>query len=117
MATERRAHGPEHDAAAWVSQRWLWLGRLLSHKRTVSGVDIDGFSANFNGARWLVIVRGLNAETVEYKVAFGSAERLYDALRNVTSSIGKGEWKEDKFRHFLPGVYDTKAPLTQSRLL
>lgn len=87
-----------YDAAVWVSQRWPWFGRLLLSKREVCGVAIDGFSVRHDGLLWVVVVRGMRLEPLEFVVAIGRAERLYDALRNVTSTINKGTWAKDKYR-------------------
>lgn len=86
------------DVAAFLSQRWAWLGALVLGRRTVGDVDIQGFSCNFSGTRWLVVVRGLRVADFTNVVAFGSGETLYDALRNATTSVSKAQWKRDQFR-------------------
>jgi len=97
-----KKHEAEHAATSFVMQRWAWLGRLMQGKRDSGDITIDGFSASFDGVRWLAVVRGFDAQTFRFYVCFGSDERLYYALRNVTSSVAQGKWRTDKFRKVRP---------------
>jgi len=92
------AEEKKDDLYRVVSQRWAWLGYLFRGRRTVGDVDIQGFSVNFSGTRWLCVVRGLRVTDFTHVVVFGSGEGLYDAFRNATTSLVKAEWKKDKFR-------------------
>lgn len=93
---------PDEDVALPVAKvlatRWAWLGRALLGELTVGDVRLTGFSVRFNVGDCLVVVRGLDLNGVNYIVAFGRGPRLYDALRNVTTSIRKLQWKKDKYR-------------------
>lgn len=88
---------PENDAIYFLATRWMWLARLMAGKREQHGYLIDGFSIRYDGALWMVVVRAVRVEGLERVVAFGRAIRLYDALRNVTTTIGKEQWARDRF--------------------
>jgi len=88
---------PESDAVRFLAQRWFWLGALMAGRREVNGVLVDGFSVRFDGVLWLVVVRGTRLEGLQRVVVFGRASRLYEALRNATSTIQKSGWTRDQY--------------------
>jgi len=99
---QRDRGDPAVDVAKFLCGRWAWFGWLFADRREVVNVRIEGFSARHDGVTWWVVVRGLRYEPLEYVVAFGRAERLYDAFRNVTTSIARGHWATDRYRRVQP---------------
>jgi len=89
---------PNITMAKRLADRWGWLSRLLVGKQPYDTVIIQGFSVRIDAAKTFVVVRALRIDNFSNVVAFGSADNLYDALRNVTAAMAKGEWKKDKFR-------------------
>lgn len=88
---------PALEIALQVARRWKWLGLLINGQRKRPDVRIEGLSVRFDNVGAFVVVRGLRYEDAAYVVAFGQGERLYEALRNVTLAIEKGQWKMDKY--------------------
>lgn len=89
---------PDLAFAKLVGHYFTWLGRALAGDTVAGEVRLEGFSVRFDPSGVLVIVRGLALGDVRYVVAFGRGEGLYEALRNVTTAIRKGQWKPDKYR-------------------
>ena len=102
MAGEREAReDPAIAVYKILAQRWKWFADILVGRVIVGDVRLVGFSCRLETASVLVVVRGFHLVRVENVVAFGSGERLYEALRNVTTTIGQGGWKKDKFKPFI----------------
>lgn len=80
-----------------MMQRWSWLGWMMRGQCLVGNTMLAGFSVRRRGLVWFAVVRGWDVESLRSVVCFGRAERLYDALNNVTAAIRKGEWRPDKY--------------------
>lgn len=89
---------PALSVAKAIAGRWNWLARLMVGENKLTDVRIEGVSIRCDSGAVLVVVRGLRYSDATFVVAFGSGERLYEALRNVTTTITQGGWKADKYR-------------------
>lgn len=83
--------------AVAVKPFWPWLSDLLAGRKAKGDLTISGFVARRDGPTWMVIVRGFNVVTWEKMVCFGNSESLYEAMRNVTLAVAKGQWRKDRY--------------------
>ena len=102
MGGEKEARvDPALPLYAVLAQRWKWFADVLVGRVVIGDVRITGMSCRVDTASVLVVVRGFHLERVSNVVAFGRGERLYEAFRNVTTTITKKDWRPDKFKPFV----------------
>lgn len=61
-------------------------------------VLLESVKVSRTGTSWLCVGSGRDLSTMGPVVVFGSGERLWEALRNLSLAMAKRQWKRDRYR-------------------
>lgn len=66
--------------------------------RNDADILFDGFTLKRWQGGYMVVIRAEEFASNRRLVCFGSAPTVFDAIRNASLAVSKGQWRPDKFQ-------------------